>query len=619
MNRQTFELLISYITELRSAASHRVWLALVLMSGVALTEGVGLLLLVPLFGVVGLDVDQGEIGDLARRIFDTFASLGIRPGVAGVLGVYMLTISAQALLRRWQEVVSSDLDESFLLHLRRRLYQAVLNTRWASFTRHRASNFMHALTTELDRVGEISYSLFSLVIRLLVTAAYVLFALHLSPLMTGIAAISGSSLLLVLRRYTRRAHATGEEITRATEALFAATTQHLEGFKTTKSYGAEDRNFGVFSSIGERVARAEVEATRSYADAGAWFKIGSVLILSLIVYIAVQQLRLSTAEILLLLFLFSRLVPKFSGIQDDLQDLLNALPAYANVRGLIASCEATAEFRTESPDAATTPAISLEHGIQLESVSFRYPEGADCAIHDLRLFIPARRTTAITGPSGAGKTTIADLVMGLLFPDRGRVLVDGIPLDPKLMRAWRRQIGYVAQDTVLFHDSVRANLRWACPGAEEDEMWEALRLAAAADFVERLPHGLDTMIGDRGVRLSGGERQRIALARALLRRPALLILDEATNALDSENERRIQDAIDRLHGELTILLITHRLATIRNADVIYVFESGRVVECGRWEELISSGDRFAQLCQIQGLPATLDVAAHASATVTDPA
>jgi ATP-binding cassette subfamily C protein len=168
------------------------------------------------------------------------------------------------------------------------------------------------------------------------------------------------------------------------------------------------------------------------------------------------------------------------------------------------------------------------------------------------------------------------------------------------MRGWREGIGYVAQDTVLFHDSVRENLRWARPDATDDELWEALRASAADGFVAALPEGIATVVGDRGVRLSGGERQRLALARALLRRPSLLILDEATSALDTENERRIRDAIAALHGRVTILLITHRLSSVRDADAIHVMEGGGLIESGDWPSLLAKpGGRFRALWQSQ--------------------
>jgi ATP-binding cassette subfamily C protein len=223
-------------------------------------------------------------------------------------------------------------------------------------------------------------------------------------------------------------------------------------------------------------------------------------------------------------------------------------------------------------------------------------------VSDINLALPSGTTIAIVGPSGSGKSTVADLLMGLLKPSAGRLLIDGKPLTTEGVQSWRSYIGYVAQDTFLFHDTVRANLVWARPDASETELWYALQLAAADEFVRALPNGLDTVVGDRGVLLSGGERQRLSLARALVRQPRLLILDEATSALDSENERRIQQAIDALHRRMTVVIITHRLSTIRQADTIHVVERGRLVQSGTWDELRSSPTgRFQELLRAQGL------------------
>jgi ATP-binding cassette subfamily C protein len=223
-------------------------------------------------------------------------------------------------------------------------------------------------------------------------------------------------------------------------------------------------------------------------------------------------------------------------------------------------------------------------------------------LENLSLSIAAGRITAIVGSSGAGKSTIADLVNGLLSPREGRVMIDSHELTPLAARSWRRHVGYVAQDTVLFHDTVRANLLWAQPRAAEEEIREALSLAAA-EFVFDLPQGLDTTVGDRGMLLSHGQRQRIALARALLRKPVLLILDEATSSLDLDNEKRILDAIERLQGRITVLLIAHRISAIQRAHLIYLVENGAVAESGNWESLCHS-QRMGTLFRLQDVLAT---------------
>ena len=194
--------------------------------------------------------------------------------------------------------------------------------------------------------------------------------------------------------------------------------------------------------------------------------------------------------------------------------------------------------------------------------------------------------------------------MGLLVADSGTVTLDDVPLTPTAAHAWRRRIGYVAQETTLFHLSIRENLIWARPDTTEAELWEALHIAAADGFVRSLPDGLDTVVGDCGVMLSQGERQRIALARALLRRPSLLILDEATNSMDYANEARVLAAIAKLGGGLTILTVAHRLSAIRGADLIYVVEDGRVVESGGWDDLNNrENGRFRALCDTHRLQA----------------
>ena len=368
-------------------------------------------------------------------------------------------------------------------------------------------------------------------------------------------------------------------------------TEHLGALKVVKSYGAEERNARIFAGVARKGVEVRFRAWRTFADTRTAFLSGSVAMLAVVAYVALEVLGVGGPTVLLLVFLFYRLVPRLAHLQTVYQMLSQDLPAWEQVMARIAALDAEREDLSGTEEHA-----DLERFIRFEDVSFAYEAGRADAVRGLALEIQARRTTAIVGPSGAGKTTVADLVMGLVQPREGRIVVDGRVLDERWLRAWRAGIGYVAQDTLLFNDTVLANLRWARPDATEADVWEALRLAAADGFVAALPEGLATQVGDRGVRMSGGERQRLALARALLRRPALLILDEATSALDAENERRIRDAIRGLHGRMTILMITHRLPSVRDADVVHVVEGGRWVESGTWAELMERpAGRFRRL------------------------
>jgi ATP-binding cassette subfamily C protein len=580
------------------AMSWRAALALVLTLLASATQGVQLLLLVPLMQMVGLDVQQGAVGDFARLAGSAFELVGIPLTLATVLGAFVIFTTILAFLTRWQTTFNFSLRENLVVILRQRLYRAVVNTDWLTFSRTRSSDFTHALTSELDRVGHATALLLQMVTNAILVSVYVLFALRISAVMTLTVFAAGLILTLLLRRRTRRSRDIGEEISAADSGLYSAAIEHLSGMKTVKSYGVEERNAQMFSKLSEQVARVYTKSINNYAGTAFFFTVGSAVVLSSILYVASEFLQTTAAGLLLLLFLFNRMIPLFNSVQRGYQQYLNELPAFARVLELQDRCEAAAE-----PETTASRALKFREILRFEGVDFSYGgEGAITAVQGLDLSIEAGKTTAIVGPSGAGKSTIADLVMGLIQPNRGSVLVDGKPLDPELLRSWRDQIGYVAQETFLFNDTVRANLLWAHPEADEEQIWQALELAAAGEFVSELPEGLETVLGDRGVRLSGGERQRLALARALLREPSLLILDEATSALDSENERRIQKAIEGLHGRMTILVITHRLSTIRRADVIYVLERGRLVESGSWEALVSNGvGRFSALAGAQGI------------------
>ncbi len=590
-------LLGSYTATLLDTLRWRVLIVLGLMILVGLTEGIGLLLLLPLMGLVGLDVQQGNIGRLAEIASSFFAATGLHPTLITVLFIYIAITCSHALLSRRQTISSLALGYEFVDHLRRQIYEAIMNAGWIFLSKSRASDFTHALTSELDRVYSATYSLLFLISNSTIALVYIALAVRLSTAMSALVFACGAALLFLLKGKVRASRVNGEEYSRISNEMYAATIEHLGALKTIKSYNAEERTGRMFSSLIERVTKVSVEGTRDYADLRLWFEIGSVLVLSLIVYIAFKVLSLPTAEVLLLLFVFARIMPRLSNIQQNYQQFINLLPSFATVKKMQERCEAASENKV-----AETQGVSLTDSLQLENVSFRYDEDGKDIICDLSLDIPAGQTTAIVGPSGAGKSTIADLIIGLVTPTEGCVLIDRTPLRAGCAASWRDQIGYVTQDTFLFHDTVRANLVWACPLASDEEINKALRLAAAEDFVSALPEGIETILGDRGARLSGGERQRLALARAILRKPSLLILDEATSALDSENERRIQGAIENLHGRITILIITHRLSTILNADMVYVLEGGRLVESGNGNSLMAKQNgRFRDLCIAQNL------------------
>ena len=589
----TLSTLQNYLITLINIMSWKVALALALMICLSAMEGISLLMLVPLLQLVGLNVQEGSIGRLAEFISSIFSAIGIRTSLITVLSVYIFIVIVHSLLRRWETSVSLTLEYEFVVRLREKLYRAIANTNWLFFARNKISDFTHALTIEMERIGATTYYILNLLATGIVAIVYILFALKLSAMMTGLVFLCGIGLMFLLKKKTKVAYETGEGLSEAMSGLYNAISEHLNGMKTAKSYGVEERHVEIFKGLAEQVRHKYTYAVQNQAEVNYWFSIGSVITLSLILYVSIQILSIPTAGVLLLLFLFARVMPKLSSIQQNFQSSINMLPSFSRVMELQKRCEEAAETRTQRYEK-----INIGNGIKFNKVSFSYA-GNSPVIKDLDITIRAGKTTAIVGPSGAGKTTIADLLMGLIVPNEGRILIDEKEFGPERMRAWREQIGYVPQDTFLFNDTARANLLWAKPDAKEEEINQSLKFAAAEEFISGLPKGLETILGDRGVLVSGGERQRIALARALLRNPSLLILDEATSSLDSENEKRIQNAIEKLHGQITILVISHRLSTIRGADVIHVIEEGRLVESGTWDTLITKNGRLRDLCKAQ--------------------
>ncbi|MFY8148882.1 MAG: ABC transporter ATP-binding protein [Prochlorococcaceae cyanobacterium] len=246
------------------------------------------------------------------------------------------------------------------------------------------------------------------------------------------------------------------------------------------------------------------------------------------------------------------------------------------------------------------PFAGLERQIRFEAVQLHYGGEGPAALNGLDLVIEKGSTVALVGPSGAGKSSIADLLVGLYEPSRGRILIDGLDLRSLELASWQQRIGVVSQDTFLFNLSLAGNIGFGCPGASREQIRAAAAVAHAAGFIEELPEGYDTVVGERGFRLSGGQRQRIALARAILRRPELLILDEATSALDSETERLVQQALEELDRSITKLVIAHRLSTVVNVDEIVVLQQGRIVERGTHLELLARAGSYAGLWNLQG-------------------
>lgn len=566
----------------------RTWTALLFLVLGSLTEGISILLLVPLLHLVGR-ADQ----DFAVRLPNIDFVRWLVPGgtlqLTTVLVALVGLVAAQAAFNRFKSVYMARLLFDFINRLRMNLFESIGKARWGVFSRMRGSDLDHALTGDIDRVQGAAFSLLMLVQIAVLLVGYLVISMFISPVMTAFAIAIGIVMFVALQPFRSRATAFGRVLTSNRQDQYRTVSEFLGGIKVAKSLNVEASYFAQLQATLEKMKADNIDYVRNSSIGTAVFQVASVVGLSLFIYVALVRFNLSLAEIVVLLLVFMRIAPRFMDMQTQAQQVLINLPAYTAMRSLQARFDAEREpGHAEVEDASK---LALDTGLNIRGVSFAYDDGAyddgagKAVVSDITFGLPAGKVTALIGPSGSGKSTIADMLLGLLEPTAGKILVDGVEIDAANRRRWRGQVAYVPQDVFLLHDTIAANLRLAAPQASDDDLWTALRAAHAGEFVERLDHRLDTVVGDRGVRLSGGERQRIALARALLRKPSLLILDEATSALDWQNQSLIAKSIDGLRGAMTILTIAHRPSMIAFADWVVAMEDGRVVEVGQYQRL----------------------------------
>ncbi len=541
---------------------------ILLMLLVAGLEGAGLMLLAPMLELAGV-TGSAHAGP-ASRVMSVFVALGLTPSLTMVLCLYLALIAVHSVLSWKMSTLTSELQLGFVDRLRQRLFDGIGAAEWAFMARTHSSEFSHALTVDIGRIQDAVYSSLQILTTAIMTLGYAATAFYLSPALTIGTIGTGGVLLLFLRRHHRNSYKLGEGLTASTQRVHENIGEYLAGLKLAKSGNVQARLSARFSEDMHEARDSSVAFMRRYSVSRGLFRVGGAAVLCVFVYVSLVLAAIPVATVLALAFIFTRLFPYLSQIQQSYELLMHALPAYHSYSTMCVRCEQEAE-----PAAEDRPYV-FSREIVFKQVGYRPDTSDGDIVTEINLAIPVYSTTALIGPSGAGKSTLADLLAGLLAPTAGSIMVDDRELTDR--RAWRERVAYVPQETFLFNTSVRENLLWTTPEANDEMLWDALEHAAAAEFVRALPQGLDTVLGERGIRLSGGERQRLAIARALLRKPFLLVLDEATSALDRDNEIHIQTTLSKLHRQLTILLIAHRPATIMCADRVATLQNGRLVK-----------------------------------------
>jgi ATP-binding cassette subfamily C protein len=549
-----------------------VMLLALLFAGIA--EGVGLSALLPLINIA-MRADVGDTGaatahdqnQFERFVTDFLAELGVQPSIGVLLTIIVIGVTLKSLLLLVANKRVGYTAAQVATDLRLEMLRAILRSKWEYFIHQPVGRLTNSLATEAQRSSEAFVNGVTVITFSIQALIYGLVAVAVSWRATLIGLAAGTLIIGISHFLVRMAKKAGRKQTSLLISLLARLTDTLLSVKPLKAMGQEHLVDSVLAMETNRLNKALRRQVFSSALLNAAQEEMFTIVIALGMFVALVKFGMPLATVMVLVVALGRMLAHFGKVQKQYQKMVIAESAFWSMRNTIDAAHQAEEALAHR---GVTPPFT--HSIRLQDVTFAYSDKA--VLQRLSLDIPHGSLTALIGASGSGKTTIIDLIIGLLQPQSGAVLVDGTPLSQLDLKAWRRMIGYVPQETILLHDSVHHNVTLGDPTLSAEDVEYALRGAGAWEFTASLPDGPHSTVGERGGRLSGGQRQRIMIARALVHRPGLLILDEATSALDPASEAAIRKTIENLRGELTILAISHQTGLVKAADQVYRLEHG---------------------------------------------
>ena len=485
---------------------------------------------------------------------------------------------------------------NFLDLLRKQIFEQLQAVNLSFFTKTKTGEIINTITTEIERIRQAFGGVAFLVGRGLTVFTYLLSMFLLSWQLTVISLLLFSLMAVGLSTFIAKTREKSFPVTAANGQLTSTAIEFINGIRTIQAFATQDFERKRYYKASSELIHASTELSRSWIGIKPFSEgLATTILVGLIILSFAGILKgatLNLASLLTFFFILLRLVPILQDVNGTRAFLATMQGATDNIKELL---------RNDNKNYFKNGDIEfpgLKRSIDFGSVDFGYDE-TSLVLKNISLTIEKGQMTALVGASGAGKTTLADLIMRFYDPISGKVLIDGVDLRHIEINSLRGKLAMVSQDTFIFNTTVRNNIAYGTNDATDTKIMEAAQLANALEFIEEMPEGFETILGDRGVRLSGGQRQRIAIARALLRNPEILILDEATSALDSVSERLIQDSIEQLTVGRTVIAIAHRLSTIMRADKVIVLEQGEIVEQGTYNELLALRGKLWNYHQMQ--------------------
>ena len=525
-------------------------------------EGIGLSMLLPLIGItIGNPTGAGSLpaakdgaadSMLERMVTDGFASLNITPTLGMLLIVIITTVTLKSGLMLLAKKQIGYTVARVATDLRLELLQALRVTRWQYFIRQPLGSLANSIATETTRTSKAYMSGVLMTAEFFQVLVYCIMAFLVSWKATLISLTAGFAILYALRRFLKKSRRAGRRQTDLRKSLLSLLTDTLQSIKPLRAMARENASDHLLERRTIRLNKALQKQVLNKEFLVAFQQILVTIFLAGGIYVLLTYWQMTLASVMVLVFLVSRLLKQLNKVQERYQEMIINESAYWSLQETLQ----TVKNEREEMGGDRTP--ELKQAIHLENVTFAYDDHR--VLQNVSLNFPKGRIITIVGPSGSGKTTMVDLVTGLLRPQQGEVWIDDVPLAEVNLKSWRRMIGYIPQETILLHDTVLNNVTLGDPDLSAADVEEALRAAGAWEFVNSMPQAMQSLVGERGGKLSGGQRQRIAIARAMVHKPKLLILDEATSGLDPESETAVCDTLQQLRGELTILAISHQSA-----------------------------------------------------------
>jgi ATP-binding cassette, subfamily C, bacterial len=550
-------------------------LTAILFSGIS--EGFGISALLPILNTIfNQNAQASGTGShapewstrLDQIVQQTLGIMGLQPTMAVLLCLYVGCIVLKCVLIYLANKQIGFTVVLIATDMRLTLLKSLFSSTWEYFIRQPIGRLTNGVATEAHRAStafNFGAKLASMVIE---AAIYSTLAFLVSWKATVMSLGAGAFILVALRRLVTKNRRAGKKQTEHMQSLIAQMTDILTSIKPLKAMAREQQSDAVLTDTTRRLNRALQKQVLSKAALGSFQEPILTVFLVLLLYVAMVYWNQSLTTMVAMVFLIGKILKQIEKIQKEYVNLAEHESAYWSLLEKINNAREAREVLTGDIQPSFITAI------RMESVSFFYDTRE--VLNDVSLEIPARSFVTLIGPSGSGKTTLADLLIGLLRPQKGDIWIDSVPLSQIDIHRWREMIGYVPQENLLMHDTILKNVTLGDATIGELEVETALRAAGAWDFVQDAPSGVHTVVGERGSKLSGGQRQRIAIARALVKHPQLLILDEATTALDPKTEREICATLSHLKGEITILAISHQSALMESADVVYRVQGGAI-------------------------------------------